>query len=105
MARAKGMARWQLGLRHLIVFRRRLMKVLAPKLRRAIAENDGQWILPLDLGNCFDGRKVYGVVSIKAIQAIATVKFLCEAALGPALNADQLPGGQRRGGVLTPATD
>jgi short subunit dehydrogenase-like uncharacterized protein len=34
----------------------------------------------------------------------ATVKFLCEAALGLALNADQLPGGPKRGGVLTSAT-
>jgi short subunit dehydrogenase-like uncharacterized protein len=32
------------------------------------------------------------------------VKFLCEAALSLALNADQLPGGPKRGGVLTPAT-
>jgi short subunit dehydrogenase-like uncharacterized protein len=34
----------------------------------------------------------------------ATVKFLCEAALSLALNAEQLPGGPKRGGVLTPAT-
>jgi len=32
------------------------------------------------------------------------VKFLCESAFSLALNADQLPGGQQRGGILTPAT-
>ena len=34
----------------------------------------------------------------------ATVKFVCEAALSLVLQADELPGGQTRGGVLTPAT-
>jgi len=34
----------------------------------------------------------------------ATVKFLCEAALALALDAERLPGGSMRGGVLTPAT-
>jgi short subunit dehydrogenase-like uncharacterized protein len=34
----------------------------------------------------------------------ATVRFVCESALSLALNADALPGGQARGGVLTPAT-
>jgi short subunit dehydrogenase-like uncharacterized protein len=34
----------------------------------------------------------------------ATVKFVCESALGLALQTDELPGGQDRGGILTPAT-
>jgi short subunit dehydrogenase-like uncharacterized protein len=34
----------------------------------------------------------------------ATVKFVCESALSLALDQDQLPGGQQRGGILTPAT-
>jgi len=34
----------------------------------------------------------------------ATVKLLCESALALALNFDFLPGGARRGGILTPAT-
>jgi short subunit dehydrogenase-like uncharacterized protein len=57
------------------------------------------------VGIAADGRKVYGVVSDKGDPGNrATVKFLCEAALSLALNADQLPGGPMRGGVLTPAT-
>jgi short subunit dehydrogenase-like uncharacterized protein len=34
----------------------------------------------------------------------ATVRFVCESALALALDADSLPGGSKRGGVLTPAT-
>ena len=34
----------------------------------------------------------------------ATVRFVCESALGLALERDALPGGPGRGGVLTPAT-
>ena len=57
------------------------------------------------VGIAADGRKVYGVVSDKGDPGNrATVKFLCEAALSLALNADRLPGGPKRGGVLTPAT-
>jgi short subunit dehydrogenase-like uncharacterized protein len=57
------------------------------------------------VGIAADGRKVYGAVSDNGDPGNrATVKFLCEAALSLALNADQLPGGQKRGGVLTPAT-
>jgi short subunit dehydrogenase-like uncharacterized protein len=57
------------------------------------------------VGIATDGRKVFGIVSDKGDPGNrATVKFLCESALCMALNADQLPGGQQRGGVLTPAT-
>ena len=34
----------------------------------------------------------------------ATVKFLCESALSLVLHERELPGGQHRGGILTPAT-
>jgi len=34
----------------------------------------------------------------------ATVKFVCESALSLALQTDELPGSQARGGILTPAT-
>ena len=34
----------------------------------------------------------------------ATTAFVCESALALALDADRLPGGVARGGVLTPAT-
>jgi len=33
----------------------------------------------------------------------ATVKFVCESALSLALQTDELPGSQARGGILTPA--
>ena len=57
------------------------------------------------VGIAADGRKVFGVVSDKGDPGNrATVKFLCESALSLALNADRLPGGQQRGGILTPAT-
>jgi short subunit dehydrogenase-like uncharacterized protein len=57
------------------------------------------------VGIAADGRKVYGIVSDKGDPGNrATMKFLCESALGLALNADQLPGAPQRGGVLTPAT-
>jgi len=57
------------------------------------------------VGIAADGRRVFGVVSDKGDPGNrATVKFLCESALSLALNADQLPGGQQRGGILTPAT-
>lgn len=34
----------------------------------------------------------------------ATVRFVCESALALACELEKLPGGDRRGGVLTPAT-
>ena len=52
-----------------------------------------------------DGRKVRGIIKDQGDPGNrATVKFLCEAALCLALNADELPGGVTRGGLLTPAT-
>ncbi len=52
-----------------------------------------------------DGRRVKGLISDQGDPGNrATVKFLCESALSLVLNADALPGGQQRGGVLTPAT-
>ena len=52
-----------------------------------------------------DGRRLRGVIQHAGDPGNrATVKFVCEAALALALNADRLPGGSRRGGVLTPAT-
>jgi len=52
-----------------------------------------------------DGRRLRGVIQHAGDPGNrATVKFVCEAALALALNADRLPGGSGRGGVLTPAT-
>ena len=88
-------------------FGRSLMKALAPKPGHGPSQktmDNGFFRCDL-VGTAADGRKVYGVVSDKGDPGNrATVKFLCEAALSLALNADQLPGGPTRGGVLTPAT-
>jgi short subunit dehydrogenase-like uncharacterized protein len=66
--------------------------------------NEG-WFRCELLGTASDGRKVKGLISDQGDPGNrATVKFLCESALGLALNADELPGGLQRGGILTPAT-
>lgn len=111
MARAKAFAMLaalgalQAGLQS--SFGRKLLKALAPKPGQGPSQktmDNGFFRCDL-VGIAADGRKVYGVVSDKGDPGNrATVKFLCEAALSLALNADQLPGGPKRGGVLTPAT-
>ncbi|MBL1176972.1 saccharopine dehydrogenase family protein [Pantanalinema sp. GBBB05] len=57
------------------------------------------------LGKAADGRQMQGLIRDQGDPGNrATVKFVCESALGLALQNDQLPGGQTRGGILTPAT-
>lgn len=57
------------------------------------------------LGIASDGRQVKGLICDRGDPGNrATVKFLCESALCLALNKNELPGGQQRGGILTPAT-
>ena len=57
------------------------------------------------VGTAVDGRKVRGVIRDQGDPGNrATVKFVCESALGLALQIDELPGGNARGGILTPAT-
>jgi short subunit dehydrogenase-like uncharacterized protein len=57
------------------------------------------------LGTAVDGRKVRGLIRDQSDPGNrATVKFVCESALGLALDREDLPGGQARGGILTPAT-
>ncbi|MCG9892184.1 MAG: saccharopine dehydrogenase NADP-binding domain-containing protein [Thermosynechococcaceae cyanobacterium MS004] len=57
------------------------------------------------MGEAEDGRRVRGLISDKGDPGNrATVKFLCESALSLVLNPGELPGGQQRGGILTPAT-
>ncbi|MDX2243121.1 MAG: saccharopine dehydrogenase NADP-binding domain-containing protein [Leptolyngbyaceae cyanobacterium bins.302] len=52
-----------------------------------------------------DGRKIHGLIKDQGDPGNrATVKFVCESALSLALQVDALPGGQTRGGILTPAT-
>ena len=83
------------------------MKSLAPKPGQGPSQKtmDNGFFRCELVGIAADGRKIYGTVSDKGDPGNrATVKFLCESALSLALNADQLPGGKQRGGVLTPAT-
>ncbi|MEP0959521.1 saccharopine dehydrogenase NADP-binding domain-containing protein [Leptolyngbya sp. FACHB-1515] len=57
------------------------------------------------VGTASDGRKVKGLIRDQGDPGNrATVKFLCESALGLALQTDELSGGRSRGGILTPAT-
>ncbi|MBV9389184.1 MAG: saccharopine dehydrogenase NADP-binding domain-containing protein [Chroococcidiopsidaceae cyanobacterium CP_BM_ER_R8_30] len=57
------------------------------------------------VGTTVDGRKVRGLIRDQGDPGNrATVKFVCESALSLALQTDELPGGQERGGILTPAT-
>ncbi len=66
--------------------------------------NEGWFSCEL-VGTAVDGRQVRGVIRDQGDPGNrATVKFLCESALSLALQPDELPGGQTRGGVLTPAT-
>jgi short subunit dehydrogenase-like uncharacterized protein len=66
--------------------------------------NEGWFSCEL-VGTAIDGRKVRGLMRDQGDPGNrATVKFLCESALSLALETDHLPGGQARGGILTPAT-
>jgi short subunit dehydrogenase-like uncharacterized protein len=66
--------------------------------------NEGWFSCEL-LGITIDGRQVRGLIRDQGDPGNrATVKFLCESALSLALHSDRLPGGQTRGGILTPAT-
>lgn len=57
------------------------------------------------VGTAADGRTVRGLIRDQGDPGNrATVKFVCESALSLALHMDELPGGQTRGGILTPAT-
>ncbi len=86
---------------------RQLMKTLLPKPGDGPSErtmNEGWFRCDL-VGTASDGRKVKGVIRDQGDPGNrATVKFLCESALCLALNSEELPGGQKRGGILTPAT-
>jgi short subunit dehydrogenase-like uncharacterized protein len=66
--------------------------------------NEG-WFRCELLGWGRDGSRVRGLIAdVGDPGNRATVKFVCESALGLVLDVDRLPGGMARGGVLTPAT-
>ncbi|MBE9017463.1 saccharopine dehydrogenase NADP-binding domain-containing protein [Chroococcidiopsidales cyanobacterium LEGE 13417] len=85
---------------------RSLLQPLLPQPGSGPSEktmNEG-WFRCELLGLTSDGRKVGGLICDRGDPGNrATVKFLCESALCLALNEDKLPG-DRRGGILTPAT-
>jgi short subunit dehydrogenase-like uncharacterized protein len=86
---------------------RGLLKSLLPKPGSGPSEqtmNSG-WFTTELLGLAADGRTARARIHHQGDPSNrATVRFVCESALSLALNADALPGGQARGGVLTPAT-
>jgi short subunit dehydrogenase-like uncharacterized protein len=86
---------------------RQLIKSILPQPGAGPSEktmNEG-WFRCELLGVADDGRKAHGVIRYQGDPGNrATVKFLCESAMSLAVNTDELPGGQRRGGILTPAT-
>jgi len=86
---------------------RSLLQPILPKPGEGPSEqtmNEGWFTCEL-LGTAVDGRKIRGLIRDQGDPGNrATVKFVCEAALSLALQTDELPGGQTRGGILTPAT-
>ncbi|MCY7337202.1 MAG: saccharopine dehydrogenase NADP-binding domain-containing protein [Chamaesiphon sp.] len=66
--------------------------------------NEG-WFRCELLGWGSQGQRVRGLIAdVGDPGNRATVKFVCESALGLAVDFDKLPGGVQRGGILTPAT-
>ncbi len=86
---------------------RNLLQPLLPQPGSGPSEktmNEG-WFRCELLGFASDGCKVRLLVCDRGDPGNrATVKFLCESALCLVLDEDKLPGGQQRGGILTPAT-
>jgi short subunit dehydrogenase-like uncharacterized protein len=86
---------------------RSLLQPMLPQAGSGPSEqtmNEGWFACEL-IGTAEDGRKVRGLIRDQGDPGNrATVKFVCESALGLALQTDKLPGGQSRGGILTPAT-
>jgi short subunit dehydrogenase-like uncharacterized protein len=86
---------------------RSLLQPLLPQPGNGPSEqtmNEGWFSCEL-VGTAVDGRKVRGIIQDQGDPGNrATVKFICESALSLALQADELPGGQMRGGILTPST-
>lgn len=86
---------------------RSLLQPILPKPGEGPSEqtmNEGWFSCEL-VGTAVDGRKIRGLIRDQGDPGNrATVKFVCESALSLALQTNELPGGQTRGGILTPAT-
>lgn len=88
-------------------FTRRLLTRLLPKPGEGPSEHTMAtgWFRTDLIGFGAGGRRVVGCVRDRGDPGNrVTAKCVCESALGLALNAEALPGGAERGGVLTPAT-
>jgi short subunit dehydrogenase-like uncharacterized protein len=88
-------------------FARRVVEPLLPKPGKgpSVKTMDQGWFTCDLLGIADDGRQARGRIHYDGDPGNrATTVFLCESALALACDADRLPGGQSRGGVLTPAT-
>jgi short subunit dehydrogenase-like uncharacterized protein len=86
---------------------RRLIEPLLPKPGSGPSQPtmDGGWFTCDLLGWSDNGQRVRGLIRHRGDPGNrATVRFVCESALCLALDAEALPGGRERGGVLTPAT-
>ena len=86
---------------------RRVIEPLLPKpgTGPSVRTMDEGWFTCELLGWSESGQRVRGLIKHQGDPGNrATVRFVCESALCLALDADALPGGRERGGVLTPAT-
>ena len=86
---------------------RQLAQKLAPPPGAGPSEAsmDGGSFRALWVGHSASGKTVRGMVADRGDPGNrATVKMLCESALALALQLDELPGGRKQGGLLTPAS-
>jgi short subunit dehydrogenase-like uncharacterized protein len=86
---------------------RRLVQPLLPKPGAGPSEErmDRGWFSCDLLGIADDGRRARGLIRYDGDPGNrATTVMLCESALALAIEAERLPGGLARGGVLTPVT-
>ena len=86
---------------------RAVMKKVLPKPGQgpSVEAMDRGWCECVLIGTAKGGEEVRGVISHKGDPGNrATVRFVCESAFALALDGARLPGGKKRGGVLTPAT-
>ena len=95
------------GLAMSIARTRAAMKKVLPKPGEgpSVEAMDRGWCECVLIGTAKGGEQVRGVIKHAGDPGNrATVRFVCESAFALALDGKRLPGGAKRGGVLTPAT-
>lgn len=93
------------GLRHAVT--RRAIAAFLPRPGTGPTERqmDNGWVRYELVAHADDGRSARLVMQSPGDAGNrSTVRFACESALALARDADQLPGGRTRGGILTPST-